>query len=287
MEYTDKNLIHTNFNGQNLAGVVFVKCDLTDVSFVNTDLTGAFFNNCKGEGVIFSGANMQGVRMENCTFPFSNFEHVNLFNSSLVSVNISYSALTGCRFNKSLIDNLTIVGCEMSMTSFIDTQLFSVEYLPTLPQGFMRGIGLFVPGKMRHNQIFINGNNHLAFADYCRREALIERLYSSVEEDHTWVIRPIKIVCLGLFGLVSDYGQSFSRWFLLLLMIVSGFAVLFHWQLGLALMPSFNISLHAFFSLDLDQITQLTSSLFLLESITGYFMLGVLVSLLTNKIIQN
>ena len=286
MKYTG-DLSHKNFSGAKLSGDEFEKCNLTDVSFVDADLKGAFFNNCEGEGVLFTNAKMQGVRMENCSLPFSNFEHANLSGSKMVSVNLSYSTLTGCRFNGSSIDNLKIVMCEMSMASFMDTQLFSVDYRPTLSHGRMRGIGLFVQGKMRHNQIFINGNNHLAFTDYCRGEAQIERLYTTVEEDRNWIRRPFKVMGLALFGLISKYGQSFARWLGLLIIIVAGFTLLFHWQLGMCWMTSANVSLHAFFSLDLDRITDLTSYLFLLESITGYFMLGVLVSLLTNKIIQN
>lgn len=278
---------HKDFSGKNLEGHVFVQCNLTDVSFKHANLTGAVFNNCKGEGLLFTGACIKGATMENCSFTFSDFEHADLRESRLVSLDLSWSALTGCRFNKAVIDNLTIKGCEMNMVSFIDAQIYSVDFLPVLPQGFMRGIGLFMPGKMRHNQVFINGNNHLAFADYCRREATAERLLSQVEEDHNWFSRPLRLAGLWLFYVVSKFGLSFFRWLIFLLAIVGFFASLYYFRLGQELLPALNISLHAFFSLDLDKITDLTSWLFLAESITGYFMLGVLVSMLTNKIITN
>lgn len=281
------NLQHQDFSGKNLEGHTFVKCDLSDVSFKHSNLTGAVFNNCQGEGLLFTGACLKGVVMENCSFTFSDFEHADFRESHLVSLDLSWSALTGCQFNKSVIDNLTVKGCEMNMASFIDAELYSVNFLPKLSYGAIRGIGLFIPGKMRHNQVFINGNSHSAFTDYCRREATVERLFARVEEDRNWVRRPLRVAGLWLFAAVSDFGQSFYRWLVFLLALVGFFAALYLIRFDLDPLQSLNISLHAFFSLDLDRLTDLTSWLFLAESITGYFMLGVLVSMLTNKIISN
>ena len=280
------NLAHEDFSGKNLEGHLFEKCILDDVSFKHANLTGARFNNCQGEGLLFTEACLKGAKIENCSFTFSDFEHVNLREAKIVTLDLSYSALTDCVFNRSSIDNLTVSGCEMNMASFIDVQMKSVKYTPALPMGSMRGIDLFVPGKMRHNQVFINGNEHLAFAGYCRHESTVERLFSRVEEDRCWARRPFKVAGLWLFYVISDFGQSFIKWLGFLLLIVLLFAAVFWLHLGICPLQSLNISLHAFCSLDLDRITEITSWLFLAESITGYFMLGVLVSMLTNKIIS-
>ena len=281
------NLQHSDYSGKYLVGHVFEKCNLNDVSFKHADLTGAVFNNCQGEGLLFTGASLKGVTIENCSFTFSDFEHADLRESHLVSLDLSWSALTGCQFDKAVIDNLTVKNCEMNMASFVGARIYSIDFLPKLSYGFMRGIGLFTAGKMHHNQVFINGNSHLAFVDYCRREATVERIISRVEEDHKWYTRPLRVIGLCLFYFISDFGWSFYRWLIFLLGIVGSFAFLYCIQLGLEPLLALNISLHAFFSLDLDQLTDLTSWLFLAESVTGYFMLGVLVSMLTNKIISN
>lgn len=281
------NLAHEDFSGKDLEGHLFVKCILDDVSFKHAKLAGAEFNNCQGEGLLFTDAHLEGSRIENCSFPFSDFEHAHLDESRIVSLDVSHSALTGCSFRKAEIDNLNVVGCEMNMASFIDAQLNSVKFTPTLSKGIMRGINFFIPGKMHHNQIFLNGNQHLAFAGYCHRQSLIERLVSRVEEDRCPLSRPFKVAGLWLFYLVSDFGLSFIKWLGFLLAIVAFFAIWYCLHFGEPIIQSLNLSLHAFFSLDLDYLTtEPTSWLFLAESITGYFMLGVLVSMLTNKIIS-
>ena len=278
---------HVDYSGKNLEEHVFEKCVLNDVSFKHANLTGAKFNNCQGEGLIFTDACLKGATIENCSFTFSVFEHAHMDESKIVSLDVSHSALTCCSFRKAKIDNLNVAGCEMNMASFIDAQLNSVKFTPTLPKGVMRGINFFIPGKMHHNQIFLNGNQHLAFAGYCHRQSLIERLVSRVEEDRCPLSRPFKVAGLWIFYLVSDFGLSFFRWLGFLLAIIAVFTGWYCLDFGEPLLQSLNLSMHAFFSLDLDLLTDNpTCWLFLAESITGYFMLGVLVSMLTNKIIS-
>ena len=285
---TNRNTFaHKDYSGQTLENYEFVNCILDDVSFKHATLINAKFTNCRGEGLLFTSAKLKGVKIENCSFTFSDFEHADLSESDIVTLDLSYSALTGCIFDYSSIDNLTVTGCAMNMVSFIDAKMKSVTYEPVLPMGGpMRGISPFVPGKMRHNHVFLNGNDHLAFAGYWRHEATVERLFSLVEEDRNRVRRPFKVAALWLFYQTSDFGYSFFRWLMLLFGIVVLFAALYFFHLHTDVILSFKISLHSFFSLDMDIITKQSCWFFLAESITGYLMLGVLVSMLTNKIIS-
>lgn len=285
--YRRADISNRDFTGENLAGAHFEECTMNGVSFKDAVLDGAVFNKCFGRGVFFSGASMRQVRMDNCEFKSAYMEHTDLFDSQLTSVDLFSSVMTGCRFNKSKIDNLNIGGCELSMVSFLDTQLFSVSYLPTIDNRMMRGMSLLKPGKLHHNPVFLNGNQHLQFFDYCRREAVKERLFTSVDMESRWWLRIPKVAALWLFGMISDFGQSFTRWFFFLVGTVAFFALVFFKFLSLTFVEALNVSVRAFFSLDITGITQASSPLFLLESIIGYFMLGVLVSMLTYKIIQS
>ena len=279
-EYVNQNLSQRDFCSQDLTEARFINCTLEATSFKDANLTGATFNHCTGHGVMFSSALMRHVQIDNCKFLDSQFENANIFDAVINNLDVRGSVLQGCRFNKSKIDGMDVALCNLNMTSFLDTQILSLNYMPTLPMPFMRGIHPLKPGHLRHNHIFMNGNQHLEFTGFCNKEAVKERLFTSIENRRRWV-RPVGIAVLWGFGVISDFGQSFTRWLLFVTLIILFFTALLTLHFDVPLITALDESLRSFFGFDLEPTS---NAIFLTEAITGYFMLGVLISLLTSKI---
>ncbi len=281
--YISKNFSHRDFSGQDLRGCYFLDCTFDDTCFIGADLQGATLIKCHGYGVVFTTAKLRQVVFENCRFPFSDFTQADFTDSDIRGLDLHGSVLSGCRFNQSRIDDLNIRRCELGMASFLDSQIFSVDYIPHMAPRGMRHLHFFRKGHLYHNQIFINGNQHLQFSKFCRDEASKERLFTRVDNLPAF-LHQIGYITLFLFGIVSDFGQSFMRWLLFVAGIVAVFACILYFQYGLTLSTSFGESLRIFFSLD---VSPHDSLVYILESVTGYFMLGILIALLTNKIVSN
>lgn len=284
LEFTkDDHLVQHDFSHQDLTGAKFTNCNLEAASFEGAILNDAVFNHCTGRGITFNHAEMRHVKIDNCDFRNSWFEDTNLFDSQIKTLNVEGSSLMGCRMNKSKIDGLNVAHCYMNMASLLDTQILSISYQPALKTKFMRNIHPLIPGRLHHNNIFINGNHHLEFAAFCRQESIKERLFTNVDCLKPW-LRPLGVAALWTFGLVSDFGQSFGRWMLFVSVLILCFALMLVLQQSIPFATAFEESLRTFFGLDL---TPSNNLLYLIEAITGYFMLGVLISLLTSKLQLN
>ena len=280
--YENRNLCGEDFSGKDLSGAEFKKCTFSDVNFKGANVRGARFISCKNTGELsFERADMRGVELHRCTFRSVSFKSAALLDATICNTDLSGSRLIACRFNGSFIDGLNVSRCNMNMATFLDTQIMAIEYMPVRHMPYMRGLRPFRRTQIQHNTIFINGNQHLEFAAYCNSEARKDRFFSTANSLNP-LLHPFAYIILALFGLLTDFGQSFSRWLLCVVAIVAFFAVGAMFLYGTDLSESVLNSMLAFFGFG--EIRGGYTYPFVIESVVGYFMLGMLISLLTTKL---
>lgn len=284
-EYLSECLNGSDFSEQDLTNVIFKKCKFKNVRFKNTILKNAQFISCdKIENLSFENADMTGCTIHLCKFPDSIFKNTNLSNSSIKGSDFSSSSLLGTRFNGSIIDGLDISKCNLNMASFLDTQIGTINYLPTRPLPYFRGIRIFHSNYLIRNSIFINGNQHLEFTEYCNSELRKDRFFASANRQKG-PIRIMAIILLVLFGILTDFGQSFGRWFTCVICILGACTLIPLYTYGLQIGDAIQNSILAFFGFG--EINIGYNAFYVTESAIGYFMLGILISLITTKLSIN
>lgn len=285
--YENQRLNGNDFSGMDLTGATFRKCTFSNVTFKGAVLLYASFISCKKAktgALSFDDADMNGAKLDKCSFQAASFTRTSLINATISNTDLSDSNLIACRFNNSFIDGLDVRRCNMNMATFIGAQIMAIVYKPVRNIPYMRGLSPFRRKHIQHNTIFISGNQHLEFTAYCNSEFRKDKLFSSANSLGP-AVRPFAFLLLGIFGLLTDFGQSFTRWFLCVTAIVAAFAAGTTLIDGIPLPDSVMNSMLAFFGFG--EIAGGYTYPYVIESVIGYFMLGMLISLLTTKLSIN
>ncbi|MBR5104266.1 MAG: pentapeptide repeat-containing protein [Bacteroidales bacterium] len=267
------------------SGSVFRCCSFRNVLFKEANFQNCVFENCTDcNDIVFVDANLTGCSMSICVFRNINFHGASFTDAVLTNVDFAGSNMTSVKFRGARMNGVNISMCSLNMSSFANADMTRIDYLPTRPIPYMRGLHLFRKTKIIENTIFITGNSHLEFTDYCIYERRKDKFFVSVNNVHP-LLRPFAVLFLILFGAFTDFGQSFTRWSLCTLAIISTFAISPVIRCGESLSDAFLVSLLAFFGFG--DITGGYTYFYVAESILGYFMLGALISLLTSKLSIN
>ena len=278
---TEQEFKGRDFTGEDLRGVTFIKCKFERCYFNNMDLKGVHFEICEGYQVTFDHADLTNCKFNRGSFLCSSFIETQIINAHLKGTNFCESNLSGCKFCGSEINSIDISKCSLNLASFENTKIDCITYLPVRRIPYLRKLRFFRKGQIQVNQININGNKFLDFYDFCISERRKDRFFQSANNAYP-LIRPFAIIFLILFGLLTDFGQSLSRWIICACGMILAYGVIAWLQYGIAFENALYYSTRSFFTFDnLDTSMQL---LFLSESIIGYFMLGALISLLTTKL---
>lgn len=284
-DHVAEQISNMDYSEMDMSGHVFKSCSFTDVNFRKANLKGCEFFNCKHwNNVSFEEADLSGCIFHQCVINNIDFTRAVFRNSQIINSDLSGSSLHAVKLNGSRINGLTVHGCNMNLASFEETEICGMDYLPVRKIPYMRGIRLFKSRTLQSNTIFISGNQHLEFYDYCMYERRKDKFFMNVNKT-VWPLRPFAILFLFLFGLLTDFGQSFKRWSACTLAIITVYIVLPMLKCGMGIYDATMASLLAFFGFG--EIPGGYDLFYVSESIVGYFMLGALISLLTSKLSIN
>lgn len=204
-------------------------------------------------GMPLSAKNLQGVDLSYC----------DLFAADLSEADLSRGNLRDCLLSEADVRGTRFDWCDMS-GAYVD----KVEF--DLRTSFL-GVNLEA----------INFN----LAALLREAALSQQVVLDLEERHRWLALLLKVT--------SDYGRSFTRFALWCLGIVVVFAGLYE------LLPNstsaasfwdrFYFSVLTFATLGFGTITPISllgKLLVVLEVVAGYFMMGLLIAILSKKVLR-
>lgn len=283
--FAEVNLTSAKFGGffeppAKLSGVTFIRCDLThnflqqhDLS--HSDLSGTDFSNSNMIATIFKGATANGAIFKSVSLSRANFSACSLSNTEFVD-----SDLTSANFSLA----------KLKLAAFVNSNLAGAigkqhSYIRRLKESFKKNresnfIGCRIDGSY--------GNERLKKA--FNEEAYVEEFAAA--HPHWY----------KLWLISSDCGRSMRLWSIWSLVIAVSFAIAF-FNIGLSgftfndqitelvqagdFFPFVYYSVVTFTTLgfgDITPINFLAMALVILEVIVGFVMLGLLISILANKV---
>ncbi|MBO6517412.1 MAG: pentapeptide repeat-containing protein [Bacteroidia bacterium] len=279
------DITYRDFRSKDLSECVFEGANLSGSSFTHAKLKHTRFKNCycsEDAPVDFEWVDFSESTIEECRFPRSIFRNAQIISCKITYLELTEGNLIGCRFDNSLIEGLNISCAQLHLSSFVDSRIVSIEYKPTIQFPELRGLSFIEQRTPMQRTIFINHNSHLGFTEFCHKEARKDRLYSNFSNRYQ-LVNAVLLFFLLAYGLLTDYGTSVGRWFLcsLAIQVVFAFVLLFYNPI-LNIATSLWYSVKCFFNVGIvpNEIREFLA----VESIIGYFMLGILISLLTSKL---
>ena len=292
---TRADLSSADIRGVTLRGATLLKTDLSGATLLKTDLSGAklWKANLSGaglRGVTLSGANLSGADLRGVDLSPANLSPANLSQATLMSADLSKANLSQANLAQATLSQATLMSADLN-----DANVSGVKYLDRkhdqntskwerfltwlYPRQIMRG-------KYRGIRV-ASCFGHARF----KRDAEDQDFLDTLEEQWkgTWRI--------GLFwawGLI-DYGRSMLAVVLIALIIVVVFGLIYFFSPDMisygshhkTLFSPFYFSIVTFTTLGFGDVTAngwLGEMVVSLQVILGYLTLGLLISILANKV---
>ncbi len=312
--WRDENLNDTpdlrniDLSGRNLSKINLSGLDLSGSDLFETDLSGANLKMCILKGADLSGANLDGAALyksdlTNSTLPEASLidadlseaiiHGADLRNAKLSSANLSSANLSGANLRDSDLSeaNLSktiVLNSNFSNANFSDANVFEMEYGATLE---MRGNYLGVRGldSCYRNALFVRDAKDQDFLD---------NLEDAINRKPSAIARNISRFWFKAWAAI-DYGRNLLRTFLYALLLICLFGLFYKIDLlmgwGLIDYSSsaqswfspFYYSIVTYSTLGFGDITPkhwIGEIVVVVEVILGYVTLGLLLSILANKV---
>lgn len=278
-----------NLKGVDLGGMFQLLATLKGVIFSHCDLSKLFLQNADFEGSDISMSTFYDSKFYNCSFNNAIIKGVN-FNSS----NLWNSSFRNCTLIESTFKDAKLDGCDLSfanlrLTSFENANVYNVTHDL---DGLWKRVKEAFKGKSTPKHIGCRCSS--AYGNERFKKKITEEAY--VEEFARDNSKLYKAWLLS-----SDCGRSMILW-----LVLSGFIILLFSTLFYLGSDSFTYNLHVqemidnkqyfpfvYYSVvtfttlgfgDITPITQFAMFLVICEVIIGFIMLGLLISILANKV---
>jgi hypothetical protein len=290
-DLSSMNLRRANFSNASLKGTDFAHSDLTNALFALADLEDSqFLFSC------LEGADMRGASLKSASFEDSNLRNANLSHANLEMASMVYADCEGIELVEACMKGANLTGTNLRNAKVSAVSFDRGIFFKVLREEKFSPIGIW---KRRYDLLFdTTVRCKGAYVSSCygsqRFRIFLEDLdYLEERLDDCWG-KPI----LFIWWLLADCGRSMVRWTVWSLLIAFLFASVY-WLMGpghfhTSYLP-FNFMTMIYYSMvtfttlgfgDVAPKTHLAAILITSEVITGYIMLGGLISIFSNKLAQ-
>ncbi len=278
-DFSECDLSNTRWLGANLEGTTFFGATLNGADFLKASMPRADLSNVDGEDVGFGGANLddalfRGARVHRGTFTRASLERAELRAASF----------TGSRFRAASLVDADLERAELRMTDFEESRVHGARFNRTQLHGaHVRGMR----GYKEASWIAA----HILEVDFCGAYLLRRHI---MDENFLHEFRyqsKVNQVIYALWWLTSDCGRSLLRWATCTVGIGVAFGALYSTMELNSSSPVgwFTPYYFSFVTLttlgygDVLPATHTQEILVAVEVLTGYLMLGGLLSIFANK----
>lgn len=288
--FSGSDVAGKNFSGVDLSNCCFEDCDLTNTVFNQANLRGATFNRCKSdeEGfTAFSMADLSYSCFHGCQLAYSDFNDANLTGTKMRNTDINGASARHSHWDESRLDDVNFAMVDFDLASFRNVKVLRVKFKPALVTGTRHFLRLLKQKRTRKHTIFTAGTELSPFIEYCSREYRLSLLLLEIEQLSLFKKIP-RIVFAALIGMVSDFGHSLSRWLISALIMVSAFAGYFRYSVKQPFESYGEAWHHALLHfINLGQFGGASDGVMQTSlNVLGYFMLGMLISIITNRFVS-
>ena len=289
LNLTGADLKGANLSGANLAKAVLIRADLSGAM-----LHGANLRRANLSGADLTGANLEEVRAVRASFGMADLSGASLFNARLELSSFIKASLKGADMRCADLKNARFREADLRDVDFTEAVLKSSDLSMARVEG-----ANFSNADMRDSRLrLISGykkaswigtdlrNINFAGAYLMRRFASDQNFLKEFKESSR-----ISRVIYYLWLVTSDCGRSMARWCMWILLLVLFFSWLYS-MVGVDYGPHPTTLSNLYLSVvtlttlgfgDVIPKTALGQIVVMTEVITGYIMLGGLLSILSNK----
>lgn len=288
---------NTSINSDSLNAAIFVQSDLYLAYFFGVkELSGSTFISCKLanihlQGKDLSGSNFCRSNFKNCSIDMSNLSNVMMYGCQAFNCNFSRSQLTNANLESSTFEQCTleyadVIGAKMNKCTLKDLSISKLKFKPVSNSIFKKVV------HMHHGMRLQNVYGDPLLEKRIKDTAYIE----AISESHPFLYK--------LWLASSDCGRSTIRWAIWVVALVLFFAFVYTIQgagefvingglIHLTEHPAKEFAMFTYYSVvtfttlgfgDITPKSILSMVTVVAEVILGYLMLGVLITLVANKL---
>ena len=288
--YSNDDLKGLNLTGTDLRNCLFETCNLSNTVFESCDLSGSKFERCVSDENTFTSfckAKCQNTEWIGCRLTESNFNNADLSSSEFRTTRISGSNCRDSHWDDCRLDDVDFSMVDFDLASFRNVKVLRVKFKPALVTGTRHFLRLLKQSKTAKHTIFTSGTELSPFIEYCSREYRLSLLLLEIEQLGFFSKLP-RILFASIIGLVSDFGHSLKRWMASSLLLISIFAGYFSIYKSYVFSDYTSAWHHALLHfINQGQFGAATNGpVQTALNVLGYFMLGILISIITNRFVS-
>lgn len=273
------NLQGARLTGANLRGAIFHRANIASAQFLGCDATDADFSEVEGAEAVFGSAELSGTNFFAAKMPEATFTQANLAGSDMRAANFEgarfrESKLVGADLSRTNMQGADLSEASLERAVFVDADLRETRLRHVKDFGETDWIGVDIAGA--------------DFAGaYLVRRSIIDQNYLYEFKNRS---RTSEIV-YWIWWVTSDCGRSLMRWAMWTALVAVVFALAYttvsidYGDYRTALSPLY-FSLVTLTTLGYGDVLPASlpaQTLVLAEVVTGYVMLGGLLSIFANK----
>jgi uncharacterized protein YjbI with pentapeptide repeats len=302
------DLSNTDLSDMNLSGINFDEVNLEGSEFFQTDLSNSNMKMANLSKSEFSGAHFEKASLYKANFSKSSLIQVNFENSDLRNVQFSDSDMRGCNFLSADLRETDFKSCNLLEANFSkanlsfadvsDADLSHANFNETNLRGLAFGNYKSMHGKYLGIHGLDSSFGNALFVRDAMDQDYLDTLKQSIEETPNSFSKKTKQIGFFLWSLF-DYGRSLLKVCFFALLIALGFATVYYFDMYLNLgiidysssaqswFTPFYYSIVTYSTLGFGDITPshwFGEIVVVIEVILGYVTLGLLLSILANKV---
>lgn len=275
-----------NFSHLDLAHLDLRHLDLRRAIFIGANLSHIQASHCRFDHVDFSGANLYGAQLDHGSFSFANLTESDLSTADLSHANLSHSQLVKADLSQSCLVASNLFGANLTLADLHQSTVDGADMRDVnLEQCTVAGVQYDRLGKY----LGIRANNCLGNPAF-KRFVLDQEYLEDFQARH-----PLMYTA---WWISTDCGRSFSRiasWALAIMLCFAGIYlhlgsaafVLAKEGLAWGYITMFYYSVVTFTTLgfgDITPKTHLAAAWVMAEVVISYIVLGLLISIMANKV---
>lgn len=303
-EFSLKNLAGTDLSGKNLAGMDLSNANLTNANLKRADLlkakldgailSGADLTRANLSGASLKGTNLDNIRGQKAGFGMADLSGASLFNAKLDFSTFTKASLKNANVQCARLQGARLRQADLTNTDFTEANLVSSDLSLSNVKGArfdnadLRGSKLRLLKGFKSARWIGADIRDINFAGaYLLKRFIIDQNYIEEFKRQNLFTRLIYYIWL----ITSNCGRSMSRWCFWTLFQILCFATLYS-LVGLDYGPHPSPISNIYFSVvtlttlgfgDVIPSTWQGQLIVIFEVLTGYIMLGGLLSIFTNK----
>ena len=286
---SEANLSNAKLRGANLLGADLSSADLRGADLSEAILSEAILSGVDLFVADLSSANLFGATLSEATLIEATLIEARLREATLSGADLSSADLSGADLSEAILSNANLRGADLRGTNLKETDVSDIKYLDrNHDQRFLTWV--YPCAIMRGKYQGIRVASCYGKATF-KRDAQDQDFLDTLEKqwEETW-----RMWLFRAWGII-DYGRSMFGVFLLALIIVLGFGLTYHFLPDLISYGShsqtpfspFYFSIVTFTTLGFGDVTPNGvggEMIVSLQVISGYLTLGLLISILANKV---